>query len=406
MKIQLLSLGLLLALAAPLLTQNKAAKSLVRSGLDVLVDEDFRRLEGRKVGLITNHTGIDREGRQNVDLFYGSKRFQLVALFGPEHGIRGEFDQPEVPSGKDAKTGLPVFSLYGKDPQSRKPSAEHLKGLDTLVFDIQDIGTRFYTYISTMALAMESAAEHGLRFVVLDRPNPIGGELVEGPVLDQGKESFVGAWTLPVRHGMTCAELALMLRKEKDLDLDLQVVALRGWKRSMYFEETGLYWVNPSPNMRNMHEALLYPGIGLLEFTNLSVGRGTDTPFERIGAPWLDGRSLADRLMARRLPGVVFQPLLFQPKSSKFAGRLCNGIAILVTDRARFRPLRTGIEIAVLLRQLHPEDWKAERYQRLLADAATYEAVLAAQDPEKIQELWAAELESFLARRKRFLLYD
>jgi uncharacterized protein YbbC (DUF1343 family) len=380
----------------------------VQSGLDVLVAEDFAALKGRKVGLITNHTGIDRYGRANVDLLHASDVLELAALFGPEHGIRGEYDQAVIPSGKDEKTGLPVFSLYG---ETRKPTAEMLKGIDTLVFDIQDIGTRFYTYISTMSLAMHAAAEQGLRFVVLDRPNPIRGDIFAGPMLWPGKESFVAAWRLPVRHGMTVGEIAGMLRhellrEELELELDLQVIKMRGWHRSMWFEETGLYWVSPSPNMRNMHEALLYPGVGLLEFTNLSVGRGTDTPFERIGAPWMDGRRLALHLMARKLPGVAFQPLQFTPASSRFAGERCHGIAIVVTNRDSFLPLRTGIEIAHALRVLHRNEWKADRYQKLLGHPMVYQMLIEGFTPKQIERSWSSELPRFEKRREQVLLYD
>jgi uncharacterized protein YbbC (DUF1343 family) len=249
----------------------------VRLGIDVLVDDQFKRLEGKRVGLITNHTGLDRTGKSTADLLHQAPNVKLVALFGPEHGIRGTLDRDGITDSVDEATGVRVYSLYG---ETRKPTPRHLEGLDALVFDIQDIGTRFYTYESTMGLAMEAAADAGIEFIVLDRPNPIGGEIVEGPLLDTGRESFVGYHTIPVRHGMTVGELAQMFAKERKIDVDLTVVELEGWRRSQYLFETGLTWVNPSPNMRSLEAALLYPGIGLLETTNVSVGRGTDTPFE------------------------------------------------------------------------------------------------------------------------------
>ncbi len=318
---------------------------------------------------------------------------ELKALFSPEHGLEGKLDVAKIGDTQDARTGLPVFSLYG---ENRTPTPESLQGLDTLVFDIQDIGARFYTYISTMGNAMRAAAEHQLRFVVLDRPNPINGVDVEGPVLDDGSQSFVGFHTLPVRHGMTVGELAAMFNDELRLGVDLQVIPVEGWRRQDYFDRTGLLWVNPSPNMRSLAEAVLYPGIGLLETTNLSVGRGTDTPFEVIGAPWLDGIELARLLNQSGLEGVRFVPVRFTPASSKYAGQLCGGVNIVVVDRSRFRPVRTGLEIARHLQRLYPQDWEAPKFNGLLSDRQTLEAVLAGKTVEEMESAWASRTPGFL----------
>ena len=343
-------------------------------GIDVLERDGFRQLKGRKVGLITNHTGINRDGVPTLKVLHESDELELVALFSPEHGLEGKLDQAQIADAREPTTGLPIYSLYG---ETRRPTQESLAQIDTLVFDIQDIGTRFYTYISTMGNAMQAAAESGLRFVVLDRPNPINGVDVSGPVLDPGRESFVGFHTLPVRHGMTIGELARMFKEELSLSLELEVIPLQGWKRADFFDRTGLLWINPSPNMRSLTEAILYPGIGLLETTNVSVGRGTDTPFEVIGAPWLDGRRLAAELNQAGLPGVCFVPIRFSPTASTHAGQACGGVNVVITDRSQFEPLRTGLEIARRLHALYGDQWKVSAYDRLLGNAATLEALIA-----------------------------
>src|SRR5581483_4665277 len=282
----------------------------VACGIDVLQRDSFAPLRGRSVGLITNHTGLNRKGMATADLLRAAPEVRLRALFGPEHGIRGALDT-KISDSKDKATGLPVYSLYG---ERTRPTAAQLAGLDTLVFDIQDIGTRFYTYISTLGLCLEAAAEHSLRFVVLDRPNPLGGLDVEGPLADPDQLSFTAYHPIPIRHGLTVGEMARLFQAEKRIGADLHVVPVEGWRRADFWDATNLTWVNPSPNMRSLTGALLYPGIGLLETTNVSVGRGTDTPFEIIGAPWLDGRLLAAELNARDLPGVRFVPVRFTPK--------------------------------------------------------------------------------------------
>ncbi len=372
------------------------------TGLDVVEREGFRRLSGQRVGLITNHTGCNVDGVSAVQLLHDSKAVRLTALFSPEHGFEGKLDIARIGDAEDAKTGLKIFSLYGK---TRRPTAEMLTEVDTLVFDIQDIGCRFYTYISTMGEAMQAAAKHGKRFVVLDRPNPINGVDVAGPMLDAGAESFVGFHSLPVRHGMTIGELAEMFRSELNLKLDLTVIRCEGWQRSQFWDATGLTWINPSPNMRCLTQAILYPGIGLMETTNVSVGRGTDTPFEVLGAPWIDGRQLAASLNTQQLPGVAFIPIRFTPSSSKFKGEECGGINIVITDRARFEPLRTGFAVATTVQRLYPTDWKSDGYLRLLGNRRILQSVVSQQGVAEVLREANEGVDDFRKRRSRFLLY-
>ncbi len=378
-----------------------AETGIVLNGIDVLRREGFRLLEGRRIGLITNHTGRARDGTSTIDLLAAAPHVKLVALFSPEHGLRGQADEP-VGDGVDEKTGLPVYSLYGP---RRRPTAEMLRDLDTLVFDVQDIGARFYTYITTMGYALEEAAARGIRFIVLDRPNPIGGEDVEGPVADPDALSFTAYHPIPIRHGMTIGELALLFNAERKIGADLHVVRMEGWKRSYWFDQTSQEWVNPSPNMRSLTAAALYPGIALLETTNVSVGRGTDRPFELFGAPWMDGQRVAEELNRRGLPGVRFIPIRFTPRASTFAGQECHGVAIVVTERAALRPVRLGLEIAVLLRRLYPTQWQVEAFGRLLAHRQSLELLKSGADAETIERSWQAELERFQQIRRRYLLY-
>ena len=381
----------------------KSENKTVLCGIDVLKSEKFERLKGRNVGLVTNHSGRDRQGRASIDVLHGAEGLKLVALFSPEHGIRGELDQSNITDAVDAKTGLPVYSLYGK---RRKPDQETLKGIDTLVYDIQDIGCRFYTYISTLGLVLEAAAEHKVKVVVLDRPNPIGGVAIDGPLTDAGRESFIAYHSLPIRHGMTVGELARLFVAERKLAVDLDVVKCEGWKRGDLFDRTNLTWVNPSPNMRNLTAALLYPGIGLLETTNLSVGRGTERPFEWIGAPWLDGAKLAAALNAAALSGVRFVPVELTPLSSVHAKKPCGGVQIIVDDWSKFNPVRTGLTVAAALRDLFPEQWETTRYDRLLVHKASYDAFKAGKSVAEIERGWAADLKAFRARRAPHLLYS
>lgn len=378
------------------------AERAILTGIDVLERDDFALLRGKTVGLITNHTGVNRDGISTASLMHHHPAVTLRTLFSPEHGFAGQLDQKIIGDAQDAATGLTVISLYG---ESRRPPADSLQGLDAVVFDIQDIGTRFYTYISTMGHAMHAAAEQGVEFVVLDRPNPINGLTVAGPVLDDGLQSFVGYHTIAVQHGMTVGELARMLVAEQQIDLKLTIVPLQNWQRADYYDATGLMWINPSPNMRNLHQAVLYPGVGLLEATNLSVGRGTDSPFEVLGAPWIDGRRLAAALNGAGLPGVRFVPIGFRPESSKFAGEDCQGVHIIVTDRKALASVKTGLTIAVLLRQLFPEDWDTKHLNHLLADDAVCAAILAGQSAANIENSYQQELAEFVLRRAPFLLY-
>jgi uncharacterized protein YbbC (DUF1343 family) len=387
--------------AAAVMQQKKAKQPALQLGIDVLVQENFARLKGRKIGLVTNHTGQDSQGRATIDLLHKAEGVDLVALFSPEHGIRGAVDE-KVPDTRDDKTGLTIYSLYG---QRKKPTPALLKGIDTLVFDIQDAGCRFYTYISTMGLVLEAAAENKVKVVILDRPNPIGGLAVEGPVLDAGRESFIGYHPLPIRHGMTVGELALLFNKERRIGADLQVVKMQGWKRGDMYDATGLTWVHPSPNLRSLNATLTYPGIGILETTNLSVGRGTERPFEWIGAPWLDGRALAAALAGEKLPGVRFVPMTVTPAANVFKGERCGGVQIIVDDWATFRPVKTGLAVACTLRRLYPDAWKVKTYDRLLGHKATFEALQGGATWQEMEKAWQPGLDAFLQVRRQYLLY-
>ena len=381
--------------------QTRAEPSLSLNGIDVLARDGYALLKGRRVGLITNQTGRDREGHSTIDLLKDAPDVTLVALFSPEHGIRGLLDG-KVEDSADEKTGLPIYSLYG---ETRKPSPEMLQGIDTLVFDIQDVGTRFYTYISTLGLAMEEAARNKLKFIVLDRVNPLGGTEIEGPIADADKLSFSVYHQLPIRHGMTVGELAQLFNRERGINADLQVVHVENWRREEQFDETGLVWVSPSPNMRSLTEATLYPGIGLLETTNVSVGRGTDTPFELVGAPWLDGRKLASVLNGTRLPGVRFVPVRFTPRASVHKDAECGGINIVITDRAQFEPVTTGLEIASQLLKLYPKDFAADQFNRLLASQKVYDAFRQGAEARALRQIWEADLAAFRSARAKYLLY-
>jgi len=382
---------------------SHAGQTTVLNGIDILQRDGFAQLDGRDIGLITNHTGIDRSGISTIQRLHTAPGVNLVALFSPEHGPAGKLDVSLIYNTIDPATGINIISLYGKH---RRPTSDMLKGIDTLVFDIQDIGTRFYTYISTMGEAMQAAAENDIRFVVLDRPNPINGITVSGPVLDEGRQSFVGYHRLPVRHGMTTGELAMMFNAELQLGLELEIIPVEGWRRADYFDTTGLKWINPSPNMRSLTEAILYPGIGLLETTNLSVGRGTATPFELFGAPWLDGEMFALELNNLNLPGVRFTPLQFTPDASKFEGERCGGVNIFITDRQQFESVRTGFEIAVLLRRLYVDEWEFDAYDRLLVNKAVLEAIRSGRTYPEIEAIFHDDMMKFIQRRSPFLIYD
>jgi uncharacterized protein YbbC (DUF1343 family) len=374
----------------------------VLTGIDILQRDHFALLGGAGIGLVTNHTGRNRRGIPTVDLLHAAPDVALKALFSPEHGIRGA-DDDGVSDGVDAATGLSVHSLYG--PRVA-PTPEQLDGLDTLVFDIQDIGTRFYTYLSTLGHCLLAAARHGLRMIVLDRPNPITGGSPEGPLADESRLSFTAFHPIPVRHGMTLGELAMLVSRERSLNVDLIVVKCEGWRRADWWDATGLFWVDPSPNLRSLTAALTYPGVALLEFTNVSVGRGTDAPFELLGAPYVDGRVLAYALNARALPGVRFIPVRFTPGTSTFAGEPCGGVRVLITDRNRFTPVRTGLEIALALRALYMEEWQVSKYLTLLASRTAMDGLLAGEDYATLEKRWRTDLRGFSQARAHFQLYE
>ncbi len=371
------------------------------NGVDVLERDKFERLDGMKIGLVTNHTGRNLAGKQTIDILKEAPNVKLVALFAPEHGIRGLLDD-KVSDEVDAKTGLPIYSLYG---ETRRPMPEQLKDLDAIVYDIQDIGTRFYTYTATLKNVLEEAAKAGKPVFVLDRPNPINGSSVEGPFADESQLSFIAAHTTPVRYGLTIGELGMMMNMERKIGADLKVIKMEGWSRSMWFDETGQTWVNPSPNMRSLTEATLYPGIGLLETTNLSVGRGTDTPFEVVGSPWLDGQKLAKYLNERNLKGVRFVPIRYKPNASVFKDEQLGGVNIVITERSSFQTVRTGIEIATALRKLYPADWQVDKYARLLVNAEILDMVKRGETPENIEKVMQKHVDDFAKRRASFLLY-
>lgn len=398
------------------------------NGIDVLVREDFARLRGLRVGLITNHSGRDRDGRSTIDLLHAAKDLKLVALFSPEHGIRGTADE-KVGDSIDEKTKLPIYSLYGDAPKratgqsdadyaaavlrAHAPKPEQLRDLDALVFDIQDIGARFYTYSATLGVALEAAALAQKKFIVLDRVNPIGGVSMEGPVMTR-VPSFIGFHPMPVRHGMTLGELALMYNAERRFGADLNVVACENWTRDRRFDATGLPWLNPSPSMRSLTAATLYPGLCLLESTAVSMGRGTPTPFEQIGAPWIDGERLAAELNRAGFPGAHFVAVKFTPRPALFPGPAaslkhreveCGGVRVMLTDPVAFNAVDVGLELAVILQRLYPQQLNAAAMARLLGDDATLAAILAGKSSAEIKGPWSAGLVDFKARREAFLLY-
>jgi uncharacterized protein YbbC (DUF1343 family)/CubicO group peptidase (beta-lactamase class C family) len=371
------------------------------TGIDVLEAENFASLQGKRVGLITNLSGVDAAGRRSIDLLYHAPGVKLVALFSPEHGLQGRVDA-RVASGTDAATGLPVYSLYG---DVERPTDSMLEGLDALIYDIQDVGVRFYTYVTTLGYCIEAAAHRGIDFYVLDRPNPINGQQVQGPVLDGDLRSFVAYYPLPVRHGMTVGELAQMFNGEIHLEAKLHVVKMRGWRRTDWYDETGLAWVNPSPNLRNTTEEALYPGVGMVEGANLSVGRGTDTPFEVLGAPWIDSLKLAAYLNARDIQGVRFVPTDFQPSSSSFANQACHGVQIVLVDRQALDAAQLGVELAAALWTLYPNVFKLEKTLPLVGAHWVLKDIEAGENPSRIVYDWQDALEQFRSLRAKYLLY-
>lgn len=379
----------------------QAPSPSVLSGIDVLARDGFAKLKGKRVGLITNHTGVARDGKSTIDLLQTAPGVQLVALFAPEHGIRGVLDA-DVPAERDQKTGLTIHSLYG---ETRRPTAAMLAGIDTLVIDLQDIGARFYTYPATTGYVLEEAAKRKIAVMVLDRPNPVNGWQIEGPNQSEPIREFIAYFPMPVRHGLTLGELARVFNAEKKLNADLTVIPVENWRRDYWYDETGLAWINPSPNMRNLNQAALYPGIGAIEYSNVSVGRGTDQPFEQFGAPWIDGPRLAAALNARKLPGIRFYPVAFTPTTSKYAKQVCQGVFMVITNRATLPPVRVGLEITAALFTLFGEQYQLENTDLLLGSRDSLERVKRGEDPAVVAARWSADEGRWRQLRAKYLLY-
>ncbi|MBN1901720.1 DUF1343 domain-containing protein [Candidatus Sumerlaeota bacterium] len=400
----LLLLVILVSCARVEVVPESPKKPVVLTGLDVLVRDDFSILKGKKVGLIANHSAVDFQGRSILDLMTSSQNVDIRAIFAPEHGFKGVADE-RVNNLTEEKTGLMIYSLYG---ESYRPTKEQMKDIDTFVFDIQDIGARFYTYISTMAMCMEEAAVNNIDFVVLDRPNPITGLRVAGLVQDKELlRRFTSYHYLPIVHGMTIGELARMFNEFYGIQCNLKVIKMEGWKRKMFFDETELPWVNPSPNIRSVTQEILYPGVALTEASesNVSVGRGTDTPFELFGAPWIDADKLAAELTARNPAGVQFTPCHFIPAESKFKGEECHGVRLTLNNRADFDPVDTGLHILCALYKLYPETYKLDPNYGLIGSRNVIERIKKGETVSQIHSSYQKSLEGFINIRKEFLLY-
>lgn len=396
----------LMALLWPVATCPAA----IRTGLDLVEGNRDLLFAGKRIGIIANHTSYNGDGKHIVDVFRQMEGVRVTALFSPEHGFRGtEEAGTTIDSRTDAATGLPIHSLYGK---TNKPTPQMLADVDVLVFDIQDVGARFYTYLYTMSLAMEAAAENGKRFVVLDRPNPINGVQVEGPILEPAFATFVGLYPIPVRYGLTVGELARMINGEgwlaKGIKANLTVIPMTGWKRDAWYDHTGLRFIKPSPNMPDLETAMLYPGLCLLEGTNVSEGRGTAKPFRQFGAPWIDSNALATRLNALNLPGLRFAPTSFTPTASKHQGQQCHGVEITLTDRNRLEPFWSGVLIVNEIRRMYPDkfEWNASHFDRLCGTATIREAVTAEKPLQDLKAIWATECRTFDQTRHTYLLYS
>jgi uncharacterized protein YbbC (DUF1343 family) len=393
--------AIFLCLPARTAQKHSRRPSRVQTGIDVLEAEKFAPLRGKHIGLITNHTGLDALGRSTIETMFHASGIQLVALFSPEHGISGRADE-KFASSKDPTTGLMTYSLYG---ESLRPTDEMLSGIDTLVFDIQDAGVRFYTYTATMAYCMEEAAKHNIAFYVLDRPNLLGGDIIEGPMLDPDKTSIVGYFPLPVRYGLTIGELAQFFNTENHINCDLHVIAMKNWHRNYFFESTGIRWVPPSPNLRTLKGSIVYPGLEILQNAGVSVGRGTETPFEEFGAPWMDGVEVSAALNALHLPGLHFADKPFIPVSELYAGQRCGGVGVRVTDRAAVRSMRMGLEIAAILQKLYPTKFNPEKLLFLVGNSETIRQIQAGVVPEQIVASWSEDLKNFDQTRRKYFLY-
>ena len=381
--------------------KTTARAGRVQTGLDVLEAQKFAPLRGKRIGIITNHTGLDAQGKSTIDLLTHAAGVKVVALFSPEHGLAGRLDE-KVSSSKDPVTGLPVYSLYD---ENRRPTDEMLDGIDALVFDIQDAGVRFYTYTATMGYCLEEAAKRHIAFYVLDRPNPIGGDIIEGPMLDADKTSFVAYFPLPVRYGLTIGELAQYFNAENHINADLHVIPMKNWRRNYFFASTGLRWIPPSPNLRTLKGTVSYPGLEILQSAGVSVGRGTETPFEQFGAPWMDGDRVAAALNAEKLPGLKFVAQSFIPVSGLYMGRRCSGVSIRIGDRAAVRTMRLGIEIAVMLEKIYPQDFAVEKMITLLGSAETVQKLKSGVSAAEIVASWQNSLTEFDRTRRKYFLY-
>ncbi len=381
----------------------------VQVGIDVLEAHSFDVLKSpegrRKIGVLTNQTGVDSQRRRTIDVLAHAPGVSLDAIFSPEHGVTGSLDTTQIGNARDSVTGIPVYSVYGGTDSARRPPLEILKKLDAVVVDIQDAGARFYTYETTLGYFLEAAAKTGVEIIVLDRPNPITGSFVQGPIPDAARESFVNYDRLPVRHGMTMGELARMFNLEHGINARLEVVPMEGWMRGDWYDSTGLPWINPSPNLRSLNENALYPGVALIEGTNVSVGRGTDTPFEVVGAPWINSRELATYLNARNISGIRFVPISFMPSASNYANQKCEGINMILTDRNAFDGPELGIELASALHKLYAQQFAIPRMMDILLNQAVYDAILSGEDPRRIAEDWQGSLQQFQKERQKYLIY-
>jgi len=382
-------------------TRSRSRPGRVQTGLDILEAEKFAPLRGKHIGLITNHTGLDYQERTTINVLAHAPGVQVLALFSPEHGIAGHSDE-KLSSSKDASTGLPIFSLYG---DHLRPTDEMLQGIDALVFDVQDAGVRFYTYTSTMAYCMEEAAKRNIAFFVLDRPNPLNGDIIEGPMLDAEKTSFVAYYPLPVRYGLTIGELAQFFNTENHINAQLHVIPMKNWHRNYFFESTGRKWIPPSPNLRTLKGSLLYPGLEILQNAGVSVGRGTEAPFEEFGAPWINGEEVAAVLNAKSLPGVHFVNQPFIPVSGLYAGQHCGGVGVRLTDRFALRSMRVGLEIAAELHKKYPDHFDATKILLLLGNDSTIQQLQSGTPVGEIIASWAKDLAAYDAVRRRYFLY-
>jgi uncharacterized protein YbbC (DUF1343 family) len=374
----------------------------VQTGIDVLEEQNFAPLRGKRVGLITNQTGMDSQGRRTIDVLAHADGVKLVALFSPEHGIEGKVDAT-VGNATDSATGLPIYSLYG---DTKRPTDQMLRGIDALVFDVQGAGVRFYTFITTMGYCMEAASKHQIAFFVLDRPDPLGGEKIQGPMLDPERMSFVGYFRMPVIYAMTLGELAQMFNAENRTAVELHIIAMKNWRRSQTYDQTGLKWIPPSPNLRTINEVFLYPGIEVLQPAGVSVGRGTDAPFEQVGAPWIHSDELLKNLTPRQIPGVRFTAASFTPTSGLYSGEACEGVKLEIIDRDTFDSIRVGLEIADAMHRLYPLRFQITRLTDLLGSQATVDALIGFQPPASIIASWTNDLAAFRAMRAKYLIYD